>query len=404
MRYHEIIQETMNQPYSWTTEEFLAPDMDIPNWIATFMTEFGKKYSVDILGYGGRKATISFQSSQDYDQWAITGSGDQFRILATVKQIILRYCSKYKPDFVQFDAKEASRSKLYSKMVRDIPGYSTEIYYNDKRKRTEFEFTRTIMENIRAFHGTPHEFDKFSLRFINTGEGNQAYGFGIYLAQNQDIANHYANTTFQHDLDDKTTIGAAKVDNRYFNARLPEEQLTALQRAALAYIFAGSNQNEAIRDIRDMLDFITNEKLRDMYRRTLYVLENEILAGRVQVVFPKIYHVMITRPDTDFILWRSPFSKQSPRVQHIMQDMIGGDANTMSGSMFYHAIVEKEKNLRNINSKEAGRFASMALYRHGIAGTRYLDATGMRGGEPLYNYVVFNPREIRIDKVEPADS
>ena len=31
-----------------------------------------------------------------------------------------------------------------------------------------------------AYHGTPHNFDKFSTSTIGTGEGNQSFGWGLY--------------------------------------------------------------------------------------------------------------------------------------------------------------------------------------------------------------------------------
>jgi hypothetical protein len=43
----------------------------------------------------------------------------------------------------------------------------------------------------RAFHGTPHDFDRFSIDKIGTGEGAQAYGHGLYFAENQAVAEDY---------------------------------------------------------------------------------------------------------------------------------------------------------------------------------------------------------------------
>src|SRR5215471_5241978 len=34
-------------------------------------------------------------------------------------------------------------------------------------------------QGIKAFHGSPHDFDKFSMAKIGTGEGAQAYGHGL---------------------------------------------------------------------------------------------------------------------------------------------------------------------------------------------------------------------------------
>ena len=45
---------------------------------------------------------------------------------------------------------------------------------------------------MTAWHGSPHKFDKFSLDKIGTGEGAQAYGHGLYLAESPKVAGEYA--------------------------------------------------------------------------------------------------------------------------------------------------------------------------------------------------------------------
>jgi hypothetical protein len=42
------------------------------------------------------------------------------------------------------------------------------------------------------FHGSPHKFDKFDMSKIGTGEGAQAYGHGLYFAENPKVAQEYA--------------------------------------------------------------------------------------------------------------------------------------------------------------------------------------------------------------------
>ena len=44
-----------------------------------------------------------------------------------------------------------------------------------------------------VWHGSPHSFDKFSLNYIGTGEGAQAYGYGLYFTEKEGIARAYAN-------------------------------------------------------------------------------------------------------------------------------------------------------------------------------------------------------------------
>ena len=42
-----------------------------------------------------------------------------------------------------------------------------------------------------AWHGSPHKFDKFDLSKIGTGEGAQAYGHGLYFADDPIVAENY---------------------------------------------------------------------------------------------------------------------------------------------------------------------------------------------------------------------
>ena len=44
---------------------------------------------------------------------------------------------------------------------------------------------------IRAYHGSPHDFNRFELSKIGTGEGAQAYGHGLYFAEKEGIAKGY---------------------------------------------------------------------------------------------------------------------------------------------------------------------------------------------------------------------
>ena len=46
-------------------------------------------------------------------------------------------------------------------------------------------------KGIRAFHGSPHDFDKFDMSKIGTGEGAQAYGHGLYFSDNENVAKLY---------------------------------------------------------------------------------------------------------------------------------------------------------------------------------------------------------------------
>lgn len=44
---------------------------------------------------------------------------------------------------------------------------------------------------IKAYHGSPHDFDRFSTKYIGKGEGNQSYGRGLYFAESEEVAKTY---------------------------------------------------------------------------------------------------------------------------------------------------------------------------------------------------------------------
>jgi hypothetical protein len=58
--------------------------------------------------------------------------------------------------------------------------------------------TPTNMQDVApafpAWHGSPHDFVEFKLDKIGTGEGAQAYGQGLYFAQNPEVAKSYRET------------------------------------------------------------------------------------------------------------------------------------------------------------------------------------------------------------------
>jgi hypothetical protein len=71
---------------------------------------------------------------------------------------------------------------------------------------------------LPAYHGTPHKVDKFSLDKIGTGEGAQAYGWGLYFAESKDVAENYRDTlSKKHDK--------VAVDGRILEDQMSDEAM-----------------------------------------------------------------------------------------------------------------------------------------------------------------------------------
>jgi len=65
---------------------------------------------------------------------------------------------------------------------------------------------------VTAWHGSPHKFEKFSLDKVGTGEGAQAFGWGLYFTEKKNIARHYANTLSRRNKPDRAYETAKKLD------------------------------------------------------------------------------------------------------------------------------------------------------------------------------------------------
>ena len=68
-------------------------------------------------------------------------------------------------------------------------------------------------EPLKAFHSSPHDFNKFILEKIGTGEGAQAYGWGLYFAENPEVAKYYRETF--EELSGGLHINDKKLDEVY---------------------------------------------------------------------------------------------------------------------------------------------------------------------------------------------
>ena len=61
------------------------------------------------------------------------------------------------------------------------------------RQMLESTLAMMPMAGMTTYHGSPHLFNKFRMDKIGTGEGAQAYGHGLYLAENPNVARQYSN-------------------------------------------------------------------------------------------------------------------------------------------------------------------------------------------------------------------
>lgn len=145
-----------------------------------------------------------------------------------------------------------------------------------------------------AWHGSPHLFDKFSLDKIGTGEGAQAYGWGLYFAGAEEVADYYRR---QLTADRDPTV----TENR--KSQLEDwvgDRLTDAQARRLNALLEERNWNENAED--DQLDL--NDQI-------FYQALDEAL----NVSDGAKYQVDLKPTEDQYLLWDKPLSEQSETVK-----------------------------------------------------------------------------------------
>lgn len=240
---------------------------------------------------------------------------------------------------------------------------------------------------IRAYHGSPHSFDAFDLGKIGTGEGAQAYGHGLYFAENEGIARSYRDALAGYDWN-RTASGAPISSNL---ARMLEDGYAAAESQGVrrptardAAFMAQKSLDAQKADALAAKDF-------DWFSQ---VQDHSAELDRINRDLPQpaghMYEVGINADPEHMLDWDKPLSQQS---QHV-RDALG------QTSILYHAdnMGLRDPTGRDLMQNVIGDHPSGVdgLRAAGIPGIRYLDGSSRSAGAGTSNYVVFDPATIEI--------
>ena len=187
---------------------------------------------------------------------------------------------------------------------------------------------------IRAFHGSPYDFDQFDLSKIGTGEGAQAYGHGLYFAEEPAVATGYKDQLASSDVyvDGKNIgpvnklavppmavghigSGVSSPGARVSAGNPALQNFTPIQREAIGMAGSAQSFDEAVSGLREQ----ANQSWRGNSAQKLWndrADALEALRGRVDFKpGGKMYEVNINADPEHFLDWDKPLSEQSPHVQ-----------------------------------------------------------------------------------------
>lgn len=285
---------------------------------------------------------------------------------------------------------------------------------------------------IRAFHGSPHHFDKFSLDKIGTGEGAQMYGRGLYFAENEDVAKEYKRMLSPYSYSvkgdeyqinprdlypayfEKQLRGAFKEKNINAGDDLVDEAIIAIQEGVLKNkppmeIFKG-RKKEVLDDLQKDIEQATGPeyiKRTSEFKVQLakeYDEIEDVLSSLDLQVSPQggaMYEVSIAADPEMMLDWQKPYKDQSEAVKKAIDDAgYKPDDERTPGFLIHQRIVQDYSDMDSFENPYANPKADAAnvLLEAGIPGIKYLDA-GSRGvglKDATSNYVVFDDATIEI--------
>jgi hypothetical protein len=232
----------------------------------------------------------------------------------------------------------------------------------------DFLMRRGLMPTLDVYHGTPHTLPpternplgEFDASKIGTGEGAQAFGHGIYTAENPNVAKGYAEqlSTAQGPLGDVA---------KYWRKNGGESAFRSFAKDA------GLSPSEI--------------------ENTANVIRNTGNFYKVDLPDEKI---------ATMLDWDKPLSEQSQYVQDAMTK-IGMPLNK-TGKEAYEGIgyeMGRQKGSTRstvvpFNPAEASNF----LQQQGIAGIKYLDEGSRTAGKGTRNFVTFPGEEKNLTILE----
>jgi len=248
---------------------------------------------------------------------------------------------------------------------------------------------------IRAYHGSPHSFEKFDPAKIGTGEGAQAYGHGLYFAEREGVArsyrDHLANT-----IDPRDAVNDFIARNRGWLGRNPGETPEAYVKAELPFfhdanVAALADNPEAIGHIATILSDkgegggISNAAMR------AYKALDKMLPPPSK---GHMYEVDIHADPARFIDFDKPLSQQTPEVQRALAPYTRAVTEDWKVNPTLGAPTHTGQVIAGAPDPVA---MSKALAEGGIPGIRYLDQGSRSAGQGSSNYVVFPTRKEIIE-------
>ena len=229
---------------------------------------------------------------------------------------------------------------------------------------------------------------------IGTGEGAQAYGHGLYTAENEPVAKGYKNALSE-------------------TVKVPDETPFIEKRLAQGALTFGGNTPEGAIAWLDKYKNGAQHIVPALTPELAAIVRSKFASGEFRPG-GHMYEVNIAADPNAFLDWDKPLSEQPESVLSVARTFFSEGIpernkynETLKGSDLYDMLVQRAGGIMHSpkldkagipSSLPGGTKERMGLYlsNQGIPGIKYLDAGSRGAGEGTRNYVVFDDRLISI--------
>lgn len=249
----------------------------------------------------------------------------------------------------------------------------------------------------KAFHGSPHDFDKFDASKIGTGEGAQAYGHGLYFAGKKEVADHYRGKLANPVEDARLIARKHGLNTTTEGIAQQDEYARASMRIAKD---ASITRDQKITALEHQVP--PARKLTAEQRGKII---DEVAANKGG----RGYEVELAPKEHEYLDWDKPLSEQSPHVREAISKVAPelADSDLKGRDIYGHVVANHvlENNRDNgwtsvastMNDRAGSQaLGSKTLHDAGIRGIKYLDGSSRGKGDGHSNYVIFNDKDVSI--------
>jgi hypothetical protein len=273
------------------------------------------------------------------------------------------------------DAVKALRGQMTPEEAQTFALGAVPMLFGGPEAKAAEDVAPAIARGIRAYHGSPHDFDAFDLSQIGTGQGAQSFGHGLYFAEAEPAAKSYRDSL--SDLKDHQVEGTDYTLPSWAAKSIASKNPIAINDLRTTFQNRLADMQAGIDNGTDQQPWVTQSNIEGLKKILAGV--NSVEQGAHIKPPGRMYEVNINADPDHFLDWDAPLNEQHPKVQDAVKQAMGID---------YYGKFDPQKSERlwnEFSNAQAGTavrqgfiasddaLVSDRLHQAGIPGIKYLD-------------------------------